>query len=76
MTAEELGVLATQLASSADPAEATRLKELLTRGFYGTSASRRGHGDGPQAEASGLSGAAVDLSLARLSAAQRRPGGT
>lgn len=35
LSAEELGVLATQLASASDPAEAMRLKERLTRGFYG-----------------------------------------
>lgn len=35
LSAEELGVLATQLASASDPAEAIRLKERLTRGFYG-----------------------------------------
>jgi hypothetical protein len=32
---EELGLLATQLASAADPIEAARLRERLTRGFYG-----------------------------------------
>jgi len=32
---EELGLLAKRLASPSDPAEAARLKERLTRGFYG-----------------------------------------
>lgn len=31
----ELGLLARQLASAADPIEAARIKERLTRGFYG-----------------------------------------
>lgn len=35
LSAEELGVLAERLASAADPAEAARLRERLTRGFYG-----------------------------------------
>ena len=33
---EELGLLARQLASTSDAVEAARLKERLTRGFYGT----------------------------------------
>ena len=33
--AEELGLLATQLAAASDPADAARIKERLTRGFYG-----------------------------------------
>ena len=33
--AEELGLLAERLASATDPAEATLLRERLTRGFYG-----------------------------------------
>ncbi len=32
---EELGLLAKQLASAANPVEAARIKERLTRGFYG-----------------------------------------
>ncbi len=32
---EELGLLAEQLAAARDPVEAARLKERLTRGFYG-----------------------------------------
>ena len=32
---KELGLLATQLAAAANPVEAARLKERLTRGFYG-----------------------------------------
>ena len=32
---EELGLLARQLAEAKDPAEAARLRERLTRGFYG-----------------------------------------
>ncbi len=32
---EELGELARQLAESSDPTETARLKERLTRGFYG-----------------------------------------
>ncbi len=32
---EELGLLAKQLASASDPIEAARIKERLTRGFYG-----------------------------------------
>jgi len=33
--AEELGLLAKQLAAAADPREAAHIKERLTRGFYG-----------------------------------------
>lgn len=33
--AEELGLLAKQLAAASDPIEAARIKERLTRGFYG-----------------------------------------
>lgn len=32
---EELGLLAKQLSSASDPIEAARIKERLTRGFYG-----------------------------------------
>src|SRR6266567_8243018 len=32
---EELGLLAKQLAAASDPIEAERLRERLTRGFYG-----------------------------------------
>ncbi len=32
---EELGLLAKQLASAANPVEAARIKERLARGFYG-----------------------------------------
>ena len=32
---EELGLLARQLAAASDPIDAARLKERLTRGFYG-----------------------------------------
>jgi len=32
---EELGLLAKRLANSSDPAEMARLREQLTRGFYG-----------------------------------------
>ena len=32
---EELGLLAKQLASASTPVEAARIKERLTRGFYG-----------------------------------------
>lgn len=35
LSPEELGLLAKQLAKSSDPGEAARLKEQLTRGFYG-----------------------------------------
>jgi hypothetical protein len=35
LSPEELGLLAKQLASARDPIEAARLKERLTRGFYG-----------------------------------------
>lgn len=36
LSPEELGELAEQLSQCSDPAEAARLKERLTRGFYGT----------------------------------------
>src|SRR3984885_5981428 len=32
---EELGLLAKRLAAASNPVEATRIKERLTRGFYG-----------------------------------------
>jgi hypothetical protein len=35
LSPEELGLLAKELASSADVVEAARVKERLTRGFYG-----------------------------------------
>jgi len=35
LTPEELGLLAKQLAAASDPVEAARIKERLTRGFYG-----------------------------------------
>jgi hypothetical protein len=35
LSSEELGLLAKQLASSSNAIEAARLKERLTRGFYG-----------------------------------------
>jgi hypothetical protein len=35
LSAEELGSLAKRLATASDPHEAARLKERLTRGFYG-----------------------------------------
>lgn len=35
LSPEELGLLAKQLAGSTDPIEAARIKERLTRGFYG-----------------------------------------
>lgn len=35
LSPEELGLLARKLASAKDPAEAARLREWLTRGFYG-----------------------------------------
>ena len=35
LSPEELGLLARQLAAASDPAEASRIKERLTRGFYG-----------------------------------------
>jgi hypothetical protein len=35
LTAEELGILAKQLASASDPVEAAKIRERLTRGFYG-----------------------------------------
>jgi hypothetical protein len=35
LSPSELGLLAKQLAGARDPAEAARIKERLTRGFYG-----------------------------------------
>jgi len=35
LTPEELGILAKQLTTAADSTEAARIKERLTRGFYG-----------------------------------------
>jgi hypothetical protein len=35
LSPEELGLLAKQLANATDPVKAARLKERLTRGFYG-----------------------------------------
>ncbi len=35
LTGTELGELADKLANSSDPAEITRLKSAMTRGFYG-----------------------------------------
>ncbi|HYN09788.1 MAG TPA: hypothetical protein VES67_20565 [Vicinamibacterales bacterium] len=35
LSPEELGLLAKQLASASNPIEAARIKERLTRGFYG-----------------------------------------
>ena len=35
LSPEELGLLAKQLASASDAADAARIKERLTRGFYG-----------------------------------------
>ena len=35
LSADELGHLAERLAASNDPAEITRLRSALTRGFYG-----------------------------------------
>ncbi len=35
LSPEELGLLAKQLAAASNPAEAARIKERLTRGFYG-----------------------------------------
>ena len=35
LSADELGDLAERLAASNDPAEITRLKSAMTRGFYG-----------------------------------------
>jgi hypothetical protein len=36
LSPDELGLLAKQLASASDSIEAARIKERLTRGFYGT----------------------------------------
>ncbi len=35
LSPEELGLLAKQLAAASNPVEAARIKERLTRGFYG-----------------------------------------
>ena len=35
LSPEELGLLATQLASASEPIESARIKERITRGFYG-----------------------------------------
>jgi N-acetylglucosamine kinase-like BadF-type ATPase len=35
LSPEELGLLVKRLAAASDPVEAARLKERLTRGFYG-----------------------------------------
>jgi hypothetical protein len=35
LSPEELGLLAKRLAAASDPVEAARIKESLTRGFYG-----------------------------------------
>ena len=35
LSPEELGLLAKRLAATSDPVEAARIKESLTRGFYG-----------------------------------------
>lgn len=35
LSPEEIGILAKKLASAKDPMEAARLRERLTRGFYG-----------------------------------------
>src|SRR6202167_5950404 len=35
LSAEELGLLAKQLGAASNPAEAARIKERITRGFYG-----------------------------------------
>ena len=35
LSSEELGLLAKQLAAASNPVEAARIKERLTRGFYG-----------------------------------------
>ncbi len=35
LSSEELGLLAKQLAAAAGPVEAARVRELITRGFYG-----------------------------------------
>jgi hypothetical protein len=35
LSPEEIGLLAKQLAKAVDPVEAARLRERLTRGFYG-----------------------------------------
>jgi hypothetical protein len=35
LSADELGLLARELAAASNPIEAARIKERLTRGFYG-----------------------------------------
>lgn len=35
LSPEELGLLVKELASASDPVQAARIKERLTRGFYG-----------------------------------------
>lgn len=35
LSPEELGILAKALAAASDPIDAARIKERLTRGFYG-----------------------------------------
>ena len=35
LSPEELGLLAMQLASASDPTEVARIRDRLTRGFYG-----------------------------------------
>jgi hypothetical protein len=35
LSPEELGLLAKELAAASDPVDAARIKERLTRGFYG-----------------------------------------
>jgi hypothetical protein len=35
LSAEELGLLAKRLAAASDPMEAARIRERITRGFYG-----------------------------------------
>jgi hypothetical protein len=39
LTGKELGKLAQRMIDSADPAEKLRLREEMTRGFYGESAN-------------------------------------
>src|SRR5207247_10983250 len=39
LSPEELGLLAKELAAARDPIEAARIKERLTRGFYGIEAA-------------------------------------
>lgn len=40
LSPEELGLLAKELAATPDPIEAARIKERLTRGFYGSDRKR------------------------------------